>query len=154
MDTNLALPLDIDLNSVDTSFPQIANGEIVDFVIDKVELGSTNKEPKVPMLKLNLKSLTPTKAVKGETLEPGIGLFHNLLLGLSGKMTKDQLVKGIASVTQAAGWSGNLNDFINGGYMTLQGMQVRVKVAFIPEGPDKSGTIRRAKNEVGLFIKK
>lgn len=151
MDTTNALPLDIDLNSIDTSFPLIAAGAIVDMSIDKVEAATTKANS--PMLKLTFKSTTPVQSVKGDVLPPGVTVFHNLNLAATGKATPQMVAQNIAQLTQALCMSGTLGEFINGGYMTMQGKVVRAKIAYIPEGPDKSGTLRKAKNEISSFIK-
>jgi hypothetical protein len=151
MDTSTSLPLDIDLNSIDTSFPLIANGAIADFVVEKIEAGTTKAN--APMLKLTLKTTSPVASVKGDTLNAGVSVFHNINLSATGKATPQMVAQNIAAFAQAVGLTGSLGEFINGGYMAAQGRPVRVKVAYIPEGPDKSGTLRKAKNEVGSFIK-
>ena len=145
-------PLDLDLNSVDTSMPLINNGEIVDFVIVKVEKKPT-KDGKASMLSIDHKSTSVAKGLKNEDLQPGVHVFNNIMLAPTGKATWDMVVKNIAALTQAAGIATNLNDFLNGGYSALQGGAVRAKVGYTPEGPDKTGTMRRAKNEIAIYIK-
>jgi len=152
MQTTTAMPLDIDLNSVDTSMPLINNNEIVDLTVSKLEKKPT-KTPGGQILSLEFKTATPCKSVKGEDLSPGVTVFHNINLVPTGKATADMVVRNIAQFTQAAGFSGTLADFINGGFATLQGKVVRAKVAYIPEGPDKTGVLRRAKNEISVFMK-
>lgn len=151
METSNVLPLDLDLNSIDTSFPLIANGAIVDLSIDKVEAATTKANS--PMLKLTFKTATPVQSVKGDNMAPGVTVFHNLNLAATGKATPQMVSQNIAQLTQALGMGGTLGEFINGGYMTMQGKVVRAKVAYIPEGPDKGGTLRKAKNEISSFIK-
>jgi hypothetical protein len=145
-------PLDLDLNSVDTSMPLIHDNEVVDFRIDKIEKKKT-KDGKADMLAITHKSLSPTRGVKDETLQPGVMVFNNVVLAPTGKATWDMVLRNIAALTQAAGCQMSLGDFINGGFMTLQGATVRAKVAYTAEGPDKTGVVRRAKNEIGLYIK-
>lgn len=145
-----ALPLDTDLNSIDTSFPLINNGEIVDLTINKLEKKPTSKGGE--MLAIELKTASPTKSVKGDELAPGVTVFHNINLVATGKATPQMVMQNIAQFTQAVGFQGTLADFLNG-YMSLQGKTVRAKIAYVPEGPDKTGTVRRAKNEIALFIK-
>jgi hypothetical protein len=151
MENLTVLPLDLDLNSIDTSYPLIENGAILDFNIDKVEPRQTAGGS--PMIALTFKSTTPARAVKGDVLQPGVSVFHNINLAATGKATPQMVTQNIAQLTQAVGWTGTLGEFVNGGYMGLQGRQVRAKVAYIPEGPDKKGVVRRAKNEIALFIK-
>ena len=146
-----ALPLDIDLNSIDTSFPLIQNGAIVDLTVDKVENVQTKANS--PMLKLTLKTTTPVASVKGDTLNAGVTVFHNINLAPTGKATGQMVAQNIAQFTQALGLGGTLGEFINGGYMQAQGRSVRAKIAYIPEGADKTGVIRKAKNEISSFVK-
>src|ERR1019366_4335529 len=148
---NEALALDMDLNSIDTSFPLIAAGAIADFQVEKIEAVTTKANS--PMLKLTLKSTSPVASVKGDTLNPGVTVFHNINLAPTGKATAQMVAQNIAQFTQAMGITGTLGAFINGGYMQAQGRTVRVKVAYIPEGPDKTGVVRKAKNEVSSFVK-
>ena len=149
---NNASLLDLDLSSVDTSLPLIADREVVDFIVDGVEKKPTTNGGE--MVALKLKSITPTRSVKGEDLQPGVLLFHNINLVPTGKATLDMVVRNLAEVIQAAGLSGvTYPDFKASRYTELQGKQLRVRVAYVPEGPDKKGIVRRAKNEVGLFVK-
>lgn len=145
-------PLDLDLNSVDTSMPLINGGEIVDFIVAKVEKKKT-ADGKADFLALDLKSTSVAKGLKGDDLQPGVHVYDNVMLAPTGKATWDMVVKNIASVTQGAGIATNLNDFLNGGFSSLQGASVRAKVGYTPEGPDKKGVHRRAKNEIALYIK-
>lgn len=146
-----AMPLDQDLNTIDTSFPLIANGSIVDFTINKVE--KKQNASKVDMLAIELKSATPTTSVKGDQLLPGVTVFHNINLAPSGKATSQMVSANIAEYAQALGLSGTLGAFINGGYMATQGQTIRASVNYVPEGPDKKGVMRKAKNEIGRFMK-
>jgi hypothetical protein len=152
MITPIAPPLDIDLNTVDTSMPLIANGEVVDFNFAKIEVKETNKKDGL-YLNVDLKTVSPTKSVKNETLNPGMHVFATLMLNPTGKGTWEMVQRNIAEVTQATGLSCTLSEFINGGWQQLQGRNVRAKVAYIPEGPDKTGTVRKAKNEVAVYLK-
>jgi hypothetical protein len=149
---NIAPPLDLDLNSVDTSMPLINNGEIVEFELVKIEKKPT-KDGKANYLAIDHKSTTPTKGIKGEDLQPGVHVFNNIMLAPTGKGTWDMVTKNIAAITQAAGVPQKLGEFLDGGYSALQGARVKAKIAFIAEGPDKTGVVRRAKNEVSVYIK-
>jgi len=151
MSDQIAPPLDIDLNSVDTSMPLIADGQLVDFTLVKVEKVKTKAGG--DMLSIQHKSITPTKAADGKDLFPGVLVFGNLNLAPSGKGTWDMVVRNIAAITQAAGITGTLAEFLNGGWQQLQGKTVRGKVHYVPEGPDKTGVVRKAKNEISLYIK-
>lgn len=149
---NIAPPLDLDLNSVDTSMPLINNGEIVEFELVKIEKRLT-KDSKASILAIDHKSTTPTKGIKGEDLQPGVHVFNNIMLAPTGKATWDMVTKNIASIMQAAGISQTLGEFLNGGYSALQGARVKAKIAFKAEGPDKDQIVRRARNEVSVYIK-
>lgn len=152
MITDNSLPLDLDLNSVDTSLPLIANGALVDLQVVKMEKKPT-KTPGGELLAIEFKTTGPSQSVKGDELAAGVHVFHNINLKPTGKATPQMVVQNIAQFTQAAGFTGNLGEFINGGFASLNGSTVRAKIAYIPEGPDKTGVVRRAKNEVALFIK-
>lgn len=150
--TTVAMPLDTDLNQIDTSFPLAANGSVIDFSIDKVE--KKQNASKVDMLAIELKSASPTTSVKGDQLLPGaIKVFHNINLAPSGKATVQMVAANIGEFAQAVGLTGTLGEFINGGYMQAQGRQVRATVNYVAEGPDKKGINRKAKNEIGHFMK-
>jgi hypothetical protein len=152
MITPIAPLLDIDLNTVDTSMPLIGQGETVDFVLFKVEQKETEKKDGL-FLSIQHKSTSPAKSVKNETLNPGVFVFGNLMLNPTGKGTWDMVNRNIAELTQGVGLSCTLNEFINGAWQQLQGRLVKAKVNYIPEGPDKKGVHRKAKNEIALYLK-
>lgn len=147
-----APPLDLDLNSVDTSMPLIADGSIVDLQIAKVEKKDT-KTPGVQMLSLDMTTTTPCKAQDGADLGAGIHVFHNLVLAPSGKGTWDMVARNIAAVTQAAGVATTYGDLVANPVVVLQGQNVRAKIKVVPEGVTKEGKAFRAKNEVSVFMK-
>lgn len=148
-----APPLDLDLNSVDTSRPLIRGNEIVDFLVAKIEVKPSKKDPTAKYLSIEHKSVSPTKSVKDEDLQPGIVVFNNIMLAPTGKATWEMVARNIAALTQSAGISQTLGEFINGGFNALAGATVRAKVSYIPEGPDATGVVRQAKNEIGFYIK-
>jgi hypothetical protein len=151
--TDTAFPLDMDLNAIDTSFPLMADKMLVDFRVDKIELVKTKGGQN--MLKIGFKSISPSKSIKQEDLAPGQTLFHNVMLEPTGKMTMDQVTKGIGEYAQGCGASGTLGAFIQGGWQATQGAApVRISVSYIAEGPDKNGIVRKAKNEVGFIVPK
>lgn len=147
-----APPLDLDLNTVDTSMPLIADNSIVDLQIAKVEKKPT-KTPGVEMLNLDMITTTPSKAQDGADLGAGIHVFHNLLLHPSGKGTWEMVARNIAALTQAAGIQTTYGDIIANPIAVLQGQNVRAKLKVQPEGVDKNGKSFRAKNEVSVFMK-
>lgn len=147
-----APPLDTDLSGVDTSLPLFADGSIVDFTLDKIEQKPT-KDGKGVMLSIDHKSITAASTNDGKPLNPGAHVFNNVMLVPTGKADWDMVTRNVASITQAAGLNCTLVEFIKGRWMELQGKTVRAKLRFVPEGPDKTGVVRRAKNEVALYIK-
>lgn len=148
-----APPLSTDLSSVDTSLPLIADGKIVDFNIEKIEQAAT-KDGKGVYLSIDHKSITQTDSVKGDPLLPGsVHVFNNINLIPTGKATWDMIERNIAAIAQAAGLTMGTTEFIKGGWMQLNGKTVRAKVSYVPEGPDKSGVTRRAKNEIAVYLK-
>lgn len=154
----MAAPLDIDLNTVDTSMPLIADGSIANFVFDKVVLKDT-KTPGVSMLSLDLKTLTPTKSQDGGDLGAGTHVFHNLVLAPSGKGTWEMVARNVGAVVQNAGvklegtGAQAQIDYLKNNSAILQGAQIGGKVKVVPEGVDKNGKAYRAKNEIVVFMK-
>ena len=153
-----APPLDLDLNTLDTSMPLIAEGSIVDLRIEKVEKKDTSA-PGVQMLALDTKTTGPSKAQDGADLGEGIHVFHNLVLAPSGKSTWEIVLRNIAALTQACGltlpgttaneqWSALVSN-----PAILQGQVFRAKLHVAPEGVDKRGKSFRAKNEISVFMK-
>jgi hypothetical protein len=149
--TIVAPPLDLDLNTVDTSMPLIAQGSLADFNIVKVEAKKTAAGGS--MLSLDSVTTSPTKAEDGHDLGPGIHVFHNLNLAPSGKATWDMVIRNIAAVTQAAGVTTTYGDLVANPVATLQGKQFRAKLNIAPAGTDRNGKSYRAKNEFAVFMK-
>jgi hypothetical protein len=159
MSENIAAPLDIDLNTVDTSMPLIAEGSLANFNFKKTELKQT-KTPGVDMLAIDLVTTTPTKAQDNADLGPGIHVFHNLVLAPSGKGTWEMVARNVGAVIQNAGikLEGNgLTEqlaFLRQNHVALlQGQLIGGKVKVVPEGVDKTGKSYRAKNEISVFMK-
>lgn len=156
----VAPPLDIDLNTVDTSMPLIADGSIADLQIKKVELKNTST-PGVQMLAIDFATTSPTKAQDGADLGAGIHVFHNLVLVPSGKGTWDMVARNVGALVQNAGvqvpgssFAEQLQNLTANYVALLQGAQVRAKLKVQPEGVDKkTGKSFRAKNEVSVFMK-
>lgn len=155
-----AAPLDIDLNTVDTSMPLIADNSIVDLLIDKVTKKDTST-PGVQMLSLDMKTTGPSKAQDGADLGAGVHVFHNINLAPSGKATWEMVGRNIATLTQAAGivipgtgFNEQLTQLTDNFVAILQGQTVRAKLAVKPAGTNpKNGKSFNAKNEVSVFMK-
>lgn len=146
-----SLPLDLDLNSVDTSMPLLEKG-IYDVSVAKVEMKKTSKGG--DMLHFDFVTTAPSKSMKGEDLGPNIHVFDNCNLTPTGKATPEMVVRNIASIAQAAGFVGTLQEFLNGGYMTLQGRTLRVRVGYEPAGVQAAtGKSFREKNTIEMYIK-
>ena len=148
----VAMPLDMDLNSIDTSRPHIRNGELADLIIAKLEKKPT-ADNQGQILAIELKTASPTKSIKDEDLAPGVTVFHNINLVPTGKATVAIVANNIAEFAQSAKFQGSLGDFINGGYASLQGGSCKARIGYTPDGPDKKGILRRAKNEILSFVK-
>lgn len=144
--------LDTDLSTVDTSLPLFADNSIIDFIIDKVEQKPT-KDGKGVMLSIDHKSITAGNTFDGKPLNPGAHVFNNIMLVPTGKADWDMVTRNIAALTQGVGMSVSLADFIRGRWMELQGKTVRAKVSYVPAGLDRTNVMRRAKNEIALYIK-
>jgi hypothetical protein len=149
METNIAPPLDLDLNTVDTSMPLLAKG-IYDLQVTKVEKKKTSKGG--DMLAIELSTTAPSKSVKDEDLGIGIKVFYNLNLSVSGKATWDIIKRNVAAVVQAAQVQTNWGEFTNNPAI-LQGRIVRCSVDVAPAGVDKNGKAYREKNEILVFMK-
>jgi hypothetical protein len=148
-----APPLDLDLNTVDTSMPLIAEGSVADFRFVKVEKRNT-ATPGVTMLSLDAVTASPTKAQDGNDLGEGIHVFHNLVLSPSGKANWDMVIRNIASVTQSCGVSCTYAELCDNAPALLQGKTFRARVGISPAGVDrKTGKSFRAKNELTVFMK-
>ena len=147
-----APPLDLDLSTVDTSMPLIADGSIVDLTIAKVEKRNSTTTPGLQMLSLDMVTQGPTKAQDGADLGAGVHVFHNLNLSPSGKATWDMVARNLAQVTQAIGLAVKYQDIVDNGTALLQGQTLRAKLKVVPEGV-RNGKSYRAKNEVSVFMK-
>ena len=146
----VAPPLDMDLNSIDTSMPLLA-ASIYDLQIQKVEQKQTKLGQ--PMFNIDLVTTSPAASQDGQQLGAGIHVFHNLNLQPSGKATWDIVLRNIAAVTQAVGFSGTYGEFAANGPALLTGKTARVRVAIAPAGTDKNGKAFRAKNEIEIWMK-
>jgi hypothetical protein len=151
MDTAMtAPPLDQDLNSIDTSIPLLEDG-IYDLQIAKVE--KTKSKAGGDMLKLDYITTGPAKSRSGDQLGLGIHVFDQCMMAPAGKSDWNMVVRNIAAITQGAALTGTVGEFLNGGYVGLQGRAIRVKIGYEPEGTDKNGKSFKAKNVISLYIK-
>jgi len=156
--------LDLDLNSVDTSFPIIKAG-IYDMTI-KESTVSDNKAQDGKNWVIKLATTIPTTGIKGESFDIGQVVTTQLSLKTkSDKKTEDQMkeiiVKNAARILQAikppvSGITGK--DLFNGDFevkcKALQGRNVRVKLDALPERRDKdSGKTLSPSNDVAQYIK-
>jgi hypothetical protein len=152
-------PLNMSLSDMDLSLPHLANGTY-DLRIHKVELAQSKSN--VPMLKLEHKTVDAAQSVKDESLPPGQTVFDNIMLAPSGKSDWGMVGRGVAGLIQSAqldvsGYGADGLSQIQAAatwHKLLEGRTVRAKVNFVPEGPDKQGTVRRAKNEIGYYVKR
>ena len=153
MSTNLgnitAPPLDLDLNSIDTSMPLLAEG-----IYDLVVAGVTSKSTAAgsPMLSLDLVTAAPAQAQDGSQLGAGIHVFHNINLQPSGKSTWEIVARNIAEVVQSLGVQTTYGDLTANPQM-LVGKTARAKVVCVAAGVSKTGKAFKAKNEVNNWLK-
>lgn len=145
-----APPLDLDLNSVDTSMPLLAKG-IYELMVTKVESKTSSKGN--PMLALEFSTTMPSKSVEGKDMGPNVKVFHNLNLAPSGKATWEMITRSVASIVQSAGVSATWQDVQTNPVGVFQGKTVRASVDVAPAGVDASGKAYRAKNEIVVFMK-
>lgn len=147
-DINMAPPLDMDLGSIDTSMPLLAEG-IHEFRIEKSELKQTKLGN--PMLSIQFKTINPAKSIKGEDLGPGITVFNNVNLVPSGKATQEMVNRNMAELVKGCGGGVTYGQLMQGGGV-LQGRTCKAKVKFVPQGTTKDGKSFREKNEIEFFI--
>lgn len=145
-----APPLDLDLNSVDTSLPLLAKG-VYQLQITKVEKKQSSSG--IPMINLELSTTGPSKSVEGRDLGPNIKVFHNLNLAPSGKATWEMVTRNVAAVVQATGTSATWNDIMSNPVGVFQGQSCQCSIDIAPAGVDKTGKPYRAKNEIVVFMK-
>lgn len=155
---NVAPPLNMDLASVDTSMPLLADG-IQDLLIEKAEIKST-RDGKGQYVSLDLKTTDPATSRKGEPLGAGIHVFDNLNLNPTGAATWDIVLRNVAAFTQALEFSPGQARLENGRINaeewvpTLPGKIVRAKVGYAPAGTSKEGRAFREKNTIELYLKR
>lgn len=154
----MAPPLDVDLNTMKTDMPLLADG-IYDLQFSKVELKKSKAMQ--DMFSLDLVTTSPAKTNTGEDLGQGVHVFDNLNLAPSGKATWEMVARNIGAVVQSTGvtipganFAEQLENLRVNGVAMLQGQIARCKVGFVPEGPDKTGVMRKAKNQITVWMKR
>jgi hypothetical protein len=159
-----ANPLNMSLNDMDTSIPLLDKGDY-DLRITKVELTKTagkNGATPVAMLKGEAVNVDPGLTPKGDVIPAGQGkLFFNVVLAPTGKLDWGMVGRGVAEIVQStkldlSPYGSTGIDQINAAatwHKQLEGRVGRAKVAYVPEGPDKGGVVRRAKNEITYWSK-
>ena len=143
-----APPLDLDLNSIDTSMPLLAPG-IYDLQFAKVEPKTTKSG--AAMFSLDLVTMEPAQSQDGGQLGAGIHVFSNMNLAPSGKATWEIVLRNIAQVIQSAGLKATYGELVANPSL-LQGKTARVKVKCVPAG-ERDGKSYRAKNEIETWMK-
>ena len=154
MDTTMAPPLDMDLNSVDTSLPIIQDSDTIQEVqVAECTVGTSKSN--LPMLKLRLDTIAPTTSTEGKPLGPGIPVFETLMLQPSGKSDWGMVTRNVGAVVQGLlGRPVQWGDFVANAATLLQGQTGRVKIGVEPAGTDKNGKAFKAKNVIKLWLPK
>lgn len=157
-ESNIAPPLDLDLATVDTSMPLLANG-IYDLIIEKAEVKKTNDQ-RGEYISLDMKTNAPALSQKGDNLGAGIHVFDNINLVPTGKATWDMVARNLGAFTQALGFAPGQAKIVGGRVNSgdwvpsLPGRTIRAKIGFAPEGTNPStGKSFRAKNTVEMYLK-
>lgn len=154
MDTqvNNPPPLDLDLSTVDTARPLLAE-TIYDLRVDKVEIKKTNDQ-KAEMISLDLVTTAPATSKDGEQLQPGAHVFDQMMTSPTGKGTWTMVQQNLGALVQAAKFppgSARLNN-ITEWVPQLTGRILRVKIGYKPE-ETKGGKTYRAKNVISSYMK-
>lgn len=141
-------PTDIDLSSLDPSFPLISGPQKLDLKVEKAELVPGSKNPDAKMLSLELSTTSPTTDINGDTMAPGARVFHRENYVPVGKLKIDQINRAFAAIVQSAGLSGVTLSGIDSWHKQLEGKVLKCNVIVEPA---KDGY--RARNSIGEFIK-
>jgi hypothetical protein len=142
--------LDMDLATVDTSRQLLAKG-LYDLRVTKAEIEPSSGTPPIDVLKLELASTAPASSDKGETLDPGVPVYHTCSLAPSGKATVKMVVQNVASIVQAAGLTGVTVAGARLWFKQLEGRNLRCRVDLRPE-QTKDGRTFQPRNEIKEFI--
>src|SRR2546421_10633646 len=149
--------LDLDLASVDTSFPVLRPG-LYELVVKEASVEKTAAGDG-EMLVLQLATTQPAKDVKGNTLNPGTILFHRVGLKLTDKYDHMAIVKNVARFTQALKPQVSMKaDVIFNGFSSackaFVGRLLTAKIEALPEGVDKkNGRSLPPRNEISQLEK-
>lgn len=147
-------PLDVDLSSVDTSFPLLVDG-IYDLRCDKAEIKDT-ADHKGRLAELQLVTVAPATGRKGEALEPGATrIFERIMLAPTGKATWDMVLRNMGSVVQAVQGGMPMRctpQTADQWVPMLQGRTFRCRVGYEPAGT-KNGKSFNEKNVVTQWVK-
>ena len=154
--------LDLDLGSIDTSFP-VLKGGMYDLVIKKSEVGR-NKNNDGDLWTVQLSTVKDSKGVKGDDIKAGATVFHRVGLTPTEKYDIEGILKNVARFTQAVkpAVAIKVSSFVqalqDGGIQTMvklfEGRMVTAKLEALPEGVDKSsGRTLPPRNEISQFEK-
>jgi hypothetical protein len=152
--------LDLDLTSVDTSFPVIRSGlyELIVKDSDVVRNNADNGDLWV----LKLSPTTDCQDTKGAPMKAaGVTIFHRVGLSTTEKYPPEAVAKNVARVIQSIKpvvTGITTRDLFDGSFKTkckaLQGRMLQAKVEALPEGKDKSsGKSLPPRNEISQLVK-
>lgn len=140
---------DLDLTSVSTKYPVIANNTILPMVINEVEVAPGKNDTSKHNLRLKLATVAPVNDTQGKPIAPGHALSHYISLTPTEKRSRDNVLRDIKGLLEAAYGDGanavNLNMF---DFTSLLGVQVTVRVSVQAE------TAENAEQNRVRFIKK
>ncbi len=154
--------LDLDLGSIDTSFPVIKSG-MVDLVIKECTI-VRNSNNDGDLWTIKMATTRVQKGVKGEDIKDGAVVFHRISLTPTDKYDVEGILKNTARFTQAvkpqvaikvpafiqAIQDGSIAQIVK----LFEGRQITCKLEALPEGVDKkSGRTLPPRNEISQFEK-
>ena len=127
-------------------------------MLDMTVTKSEFKDNEAKTWSLTLTTTGPTTSVKGETLAPGINVFHTSNTVPTGKATKEMIAKKLGEILQGA-WTSSESPIRNGAdllanHKQIEGRTLRCRVIIEAEHTDSKGTFRPAKNIVQSIVKK
>lgn len=150
--------LDLDLNEIDTQFPLLAPGLYELRIADSTVDDSVGGDAK--LWKLTFETTQESSSVKGETLAPGLPLYHTITLTPKGKATMELILRNVASVVQACtppvqGIKGS--SIVDGSFANLAnvflGKTLSAKVDIEKERKGNDGRTYPERNVIVKFIK-
>lgn len=158
--TNPPALLDLDLNSIDTSFTVVKSG-MYDLIVKESSVEKTSSgEGDMWVVKLaTIKEAMTQK--DGSVVAPGHTLFHRVGLTQTDKYTLEGVAKNVARVVQAikpAVLGISVRDLSDGSFATkcklFEGRMLQAKVEALPEGRDKkTNKSLPPRNELSQFVK-